>query len=136
MIRRPPKSTSTYTLFPYTTLFRSPIVETYESLDVVETFGGVQIRFENESKADLSIVLMADTAGTGTMEPVYTLYTAAPEGLFAVRGFDTLGTEFQAFVRSEEHTSELQSLMRNSYAVFCLKKKKITNSIELQSHYY
>ncbi|HEY9560715.1 MAG TPA: DUF5000 domain-containing lipoprotein [Anseongella sp.] len=76
-----------------------PIVETYESLDVVETFGGVQIRFENESKADLSIVLMADTAGTGTMEPVYTLYTAAPEGLFAVRGFDTLGTEFQAFVR-------------------------------------
>src|SRR3546814_15214963 len=97
MIRRPPKSTSTYTLFPYTTLFRSPIVETYESLDVVETFGGVQIRFENESKADLSIVLMADTAGTGTMDPVYTLYTAAPAGLFAVRGFDTLGPEFQAF---------------------------------------
>src|SRR3546814_14292114 len=59
----------------------------------------VQIRFENESKADLSIVLMADTANTGTMEPVYTLYTAAPEGLFAVRGFDTLETEFQAFVR-------------------------------------
>src|SRR3546814_4443392 len=119
MIRRPPKSTSTYTLFPYTTLFRSPIVETYESLDVVETFGGVQIRFENESKADLSIVLMADTAGTGTMEPVYTLYTAAPEGLFAVR-------------RSEEHTSELQSLMRISYAVFCLKKTK--NIYKLTHH--
>ncbi|TCS90188.1 uncharacterized protein DUF4959 [Anseongella ginsenosidimutans] len=76
-----------------------PIKETYEALEVVETFGGVQIRFENESKADLSIVLMADTAGTGTMEPVYTLYTAAPEGVFAVRGFDTLETEFQAFVR-------------------------------------
>src|SRR3546814_8334078 len=83
-----------------------PIVETYESLDVVETFGGVQIRFENESKADLSIVLMADTAGTGTMEPVYTLYTAAPKGLFAVRGFDTLGTEFQAFVRDRDRKSK------------------------------
>lgn len=76
-----------------------PIVETYEALEVVETFGGVQIRFENESKADLSIVLMADTANTGTMEPMYTFYTAAPEGVYAVRGFDTLETEFQAFVR-------------------------------------
>lgn len=76
-----------------------PIKETYDALEIEETFGGVNIRFENASNADLSIVLMADTANTGTMEPVYTLYTAAPEGLFAVRGFDTLETEFQAFVR-------------------------------------
>lgn len=76
-----------------------PIKTTYESLQVVETFGGVQVRFENEAQADLSIVLLADTANTGTMETIYTFYTAAPEGIFSVRGFDTLETRFQAFVR-------------------------------------
>src|SRR3546814_10231256 len=78
MIRRPPRSTRTDTLFPYTTLFRSAQVRAAGRL------GGAQ-----------------DELSAGTSSP------GAP------------GEE-----RSEEHTSELQSLMRISYAVFCLKKKK------------
>src|SRR3546814_2846465 len=89
MIRRPPRSTRTDTLFPYTTLFRSDngcygldlktdLVELLEQCSNIE--GEYKIR-------------------VGMMNPMYV-------------------------PRSEEHTSELQSLMRISYAVFCLKKKK------------
>src|SRR3546814_20551248 len=74
MIRRPPRSTRTDTLFPYTTLFRS--------MEAALAFDG--------------------------------LYGITPRQLVAP----------ELFSRSEEHTSELQSLMRISYAVFCLKKKK------------
>src|SRR3546814_4082535 len=80
MIRRPPRSTRTDTLFPYTTLFRSVI----GSSCVIYELGPLRGRF---------------SSGT------------APS---RCRGWQ----------RSEEHTSELQSLMRISYAVFCLKKKK------------
>src|SRR3546814_1447672 len=81
MIRRPPRSTRTDTLFPYTTLFRS-------------------------SSAPLSILWSSSALG--------------------VKALIAIGTSliFSSRFRSEEHTSELQSLMRHSYAVFCLKKKK------------
>src|SRR3546814_5508577 len=85
MIRRPPRSTRTDTLFPYTTLFRSPGLgpQAYRDLALgevtIEATGGREI-----------------ATGQSTIDPVE---------------------------RSEEHTSELQSLMRNSYAVFCLTKK-------------
>src|SRR3546814_2791753 len=78
MIRRPPRSTRTDTLFPYTTLFRSKV------LPFLHGFGGGD---------------------------------CAQHHGFAISGQH----------RSEEHTSELQSLMRISYAVFCLKKKKKTH---------
>src|SRR3546814_6581875 len=85
MIRRPPRSTRTDTLFPYTTLFRSPdrLFEREQPLLVLEDeVVGVTIVGIGRTRADLRILQ-----------------------------------------RSEEHTSELQSLMRISYAVFCLKKK-------------
>src|SRR3546814_11798604 len=85
MIRRPPRSTRTDTLFPYTTLFRS-------------TGGPVSYRHR---------------------EP--------PQGGVAIQpGLDCFVAARLAMTRSEEHTSELQSLMRISYAVFCLKKKNNT----------
>src|SRR3546814_8398337 len=79
MIRRPPRSTRTDTLFPYTTLFRSP---------------------------------------------------AGDIGVSGLRTFDEIDEQCVRVRthRSEEHTSELQSLMRISYAVFCLKKKKKHNT--------
>src|SRR3546814_1581163 len=93
MIRRPPRSTRTDTLFPYTTLFRSP--------------GGVRRRRVEPGGFDLRGPALR--AGRGR-KPRLRLRgeadDAAPPG------------------RSEEHTSELQSLMRISYAVFCLKKKQ------------
>src|SRR3546814_4536610 len=76
MIRRPPRSTRTDTLFPYTTLFRS---------------GALFL---------------------GELDPTQ------------IHGLDDLNARQVRATRSEEHTSELQSLMRISYAVFCLKKKK------------
>src|SRR3546814_9916404 len=79
MIRRPPRSTRTDTLFPYTTLFRSGVERAFDERAPDADQFAQQCKIENLPRE-----------------------------------------------RSEEHTSELQSLMRISYAVFCLKKKKIT----------
>src|SRR3546814_3600642 len=100
MIRRPPRSTRTDTLFPYTTLFRSSAANMYWTMAQLvahHTSGGC-----NLSPGDL--------LGTGTI--------SGSER-------DQFGSLLEISAgRSEEHTSELQSLMRISYAVFCLKKKK------------
>src|SRR3546814_9910080 len=85
MIRRPPRSTRTDTLFPYTTLFRSPLRPSLPEL-----------------------------CATGCH-----FIPINPTSAYGAPG------------RSEEHTSELQSLMRISYAVFCLKKKKCTNTAHI-----
>src|SRR3546814_5494251 len=94
MIRRPPRSTRTYTLFPYTTLFRSVPSGDADDLKLWREIGR-RVRHR-------------------------------PHRAFIrcdIRGPDESATRA---VRSEEHTSELQSLMRTSYAVHCLKKKKIS----------
>src|SRR3546814_7890071 len=105
MIRRPPRSTLTDTLFPYTTLFRS-----YSSGELVA------MRIENGRP------VWQDTlarTGVATSEAMLSDIDASP-------AIDE-GRVFAIGQRSEEHTSELQSLMRISYAVFCLKKKKKKN---------
>src|SRR3546814_13831970 len=101
MIRRPPRSTRTDTLFPYTTLFRS-------------TGGaGIDTADYSASGAAVSAVLGGTSSGGDAQGDV-------------LAGIENLvGSGFGD--RSEEHTSELQSLMRSSYAVFCLKKKKKAN---------
>src|SRR3546814_7019162 len=90
MIRRPPRSTLTDTLFPYTTLFRSPIFRS-------RCGACCSSRFEQPASARVCEI--------GECVQLHSDSRAC-------------------FWRSEEHTSELQSLMRISYAVFCLKKKK------------
>src|SRR3546814_3387882 len=92
MIRRPPRSTRTDTLFPYTTLFRSPahIVINGENFHALKA-----LTYTHRGKVDAIYI-----------DPPY-----------------NSGARDWKYNRSEEHTSELQSLMRNSYAVFCLKKK-------------
>src|SRR3546814_3051172 len=99
MIRRPPRSTRTDTLFPYTTLFRSDREPAPGALGGREAAGGVLAH-----------------AGV-RQEPVDAL--VHPEGAAPHPG------SVDVRDRSEEHTSELQSLMRISYAVFCLNKKII-----------
>src|SRR3546814_4967874 len=101
MIRRPTRSTRTDTLFPYTTLFRSG-VQRGGSPGAAEGGRGVQA----EGGHRIPQPLPADAVGAVEM----------------LRG--ELAADGAAAHRSEEHTSELQSLMRISYAVFCLKKKK------------
>src|SRR3546814_21000938 len=98
-IRRPPRSTRTDTLFPDTTLFRS---------HYVITDGGAA---PNVVPASASVYYYVRHPEPGVVRDVVARLQAAAEG--AARGTG----------RSEEHTSELQSLMRISYAVFCLKKK-------------
>src|SRR3546814_3176395 len=98
MIRRPPRSTRTDTLFPYTTLFRSvPLV-------IPEINAG-------DVKKHRGIIANPNCTTAVTLMALYPLHQA-----FGVK-------RIFASSRSEEHTSELQSLMRISYAVFCLKKK-------------
>src|SRR3546814_9507508 len=95
MIRRPPRSTRTDTLFPYTTLVRSP---SHRRSEIAET--------GPRSRPAL------DLACVGPLELSQRHWAC-----------------FSCAARSEEHTSELQSLMRISYAVFCLKKKKQSETI-------
>src|SRR3546814_6658872 len=98
MMRLPPRSTRTDTFFPYTTLFRSGVAlaEEYVSVEV--------------SEGDDARPLVVGTTITMRFDG---------DQLGASLGCNQLGA-----LRSEEHTSELQSLMRISYAVFCLKKQK------------
>src|SRR3546814_4231373 len=102
MSRRPPGSTRTDTLFPYTTLFRSSS-STPDKLDLGLRLTGLHDRFAPHI---FSVALV------GRGKPAPDLFLHAARALNAAPG-----------ARSEEHTSELQSLMRISYAVFCLKKK-------------
>src|SRR3546814_10677090 len=109
IMRGPPMSTRTYTLFPYTTLFRSVGGRVHRSASV--GVGGE--RFELGAAAELGRAAGADLASRPVTDVTWLGY----------RPFDREEWS-QLRRRSEEHTSELQSLMRISYAVFCLKKKK------------
>src|SRR3546814_7396003 len=101
MIRRPPRSTRTDTLFPYTTLFRSFCAVVRQPISSGPRWLG---RFQRPKRSWPS-----------------TLYTGTNSSTWRSS-------------RSEEHTSELQSLMRISYAVFCLKKKKKTDEYKKHNH--
>src|SRR3546814_14739357 len=115
MIRRPPRSTRTDTLFPFTTLFRSlsgcirGMVQSTRDLIVLS------VTPKGATGKVFAFVYNGSTIGGMIMPLVFgwVLDNGLPEGVFWVAG-----------ARSEEHTSELQSLMRISYAVFCLKKKR------------
>src|SRR3546814_5422310 len=106
MIRRPPRSTRTDTLFPYTTLFRSGEVLGNALLLLV---GGCVQQPEQQEEGHHR----RHEVGVGNFP-----------GAAVMAAADHLLDLFDDDDRSEEHTSELQSLMRISYAVFCLKKKK------------
>src|SRR3546814_2898363 len=105
MIRRPPRSTRTDTLFPYTTLFRSKLL------------GNVFAEQEEPPTVTFATKI-------GDAEPMTHHWTEGDDLPGACAHMAFLDTASARLYRSEEHTSELQSLMRISYAVFCLKKKK------------
>src|SRR3546814_9938651 len=125
-IRRPPRSTRTDTLFPYTTLFRSR----------------VELPRHRDGSFDPVLIPKHERCFTGFDERIIAMY-ARGMSVREIQAFlaESYGTEVspdfissvtdevmaQAMVRSEEHTSELQSLMRNSSAIFCLKQKHNQN---------
>src|SRR3546814_1895397 len=108
MIRRPPESPRTDTLFPYTTLFRSGRRQQRQHRGILAPVGG---------GATAAVAVLRD-GGAQVVLPAVVGGQVAPQHhrLERVRR------------RSEEHTSELQSLMRISYAVFCLKKKTVLDT--------
>src|SRR3546814_3517140 len=126
MIRRPPSSTRTDTLFPYSTLFRSPAdwsrfrypgsLIRYGVLLGIIVFLGYSLHFLN---VDIERMLGA----LGRIGAVVAARYYPPDREYVLQQ-DYLASIVDTLKRSEEHTSELQSLMRNSYAVFCMKKKK------------
>src|SRR3546814_1655090 len=124
MIRRPPRSTRTDTLFPYTTLFRSA--------------GAAQDRVlarAGEARTDPRVLhrhadeglLQRPAVGAEVLGLAAALEAEAAVHV-AVRG--ERGGQDRPALRSEENTSELQSLMRSSYAVFCFAKKKTDRTIQ------
>src|SRR3546814_7121927 len=116
MVRRPPRSTRTYTLFPYTTLVRSseshfaPVLP--DAVVFAHSTDDVVALVKLCSAADIPIVPF----GAGT---------SIEGNALAINGGISLDmSQMDQVIRSEENTSELQSLMRSSYAVFCLTQKK------------
>src|SRR3546814_2857879 len=118
MIRRPPISTRTDTLFPYTTLFRSALAALAAAgLGYRLGWWPLGTAFVLAQVGAYGAVLACALSAAGL---VLALRRRAGRGI--VLGLLGLAAAL-VVLRSEEHTSELQSLMRNSYAVFCLKKK-------------
>src|SRR3546814_5489828 len=113
MIRRPPRSTRTDTLFPYTTLFRSETLILFldQSQDV-QNHQILTIGIDLKILHERLFVLIGVVAINTHLQHIVDLNKSEPWARMPERSS-----------RSEEHTSELQSLMRISYAVFCLKKK-------------
>src|SRR3546814_6750122 len=115
MIRRPPRSTRTDTLFPYTTLFRS-LPRSQRMVMSPAVASSILRRIEWQSQGARNCAF----------------FTCSRPSFFRVA---RAAATARSVWRSEEHTSELQSLMRISYAVFCLKKKKKhTTQNRLESH--
>src|SRR3546814_5157736 len=117
MLRRPPRSTRTDTLFPYTTLFRSPFLSGRPGDNATSRQIAAAHRLPGSTP----------TVSPGT-PPVCT-YFCWYRPRARING---QAAHVTAWSRSEEHTSELQSLMRISYAVFCLTKK--TNNNKQHTH--
>src|SRR3546814_4835404 len=121
MIRLPPRSTRTATLFPYTTLFRSPDRSLPPAIASLDYDQYRSIRFDRKK------AFWAGSGGRFIGDLLMRGWLARDH----VEVFEVKGGMAQAIpYRSEEHTSELQSLMRISYAVFCLKKKNYNISIQ------
>src|SRR3546814_8124363 len=144
MIRRPPRSTRTDTLFPYTTLFRSEGQLRYRSGDPAcvglqmvrrragDAHGAGGHRDARRSDAAAACLLDDDRNEEGcqtqarVVDDVGLQREPARWRMSAASGHDALQLREEhprSALRQDEHTSELQSLMRISYAVFCLKKK-------------
>src|SRR3546814_7687694 len=122
MIRLPPRSTRPDTLFPYTTLFRSARAMLKDA--PILLLDEATSSLDSESERHVQQALGQLISGRTTFVIAHRLSTVIDAHIIYVMDDGRI-------VRSEEHTSELQSLMRISYAVFCLKKKKNTQTKQI-----
>src|SRR3546814_4379677 len=135
MIRRPPRSTRTDTLFPYTTLFRS--VRPHPSAHARQAPANAPERpLHRQSAVEFESRRCPPHVRPAPLREA-TQRTDMRARLPSARRCGAPRATRQSFLppgRSEEHTSELDSLMRNSYAVFCLKKKNTTQTHTCNTH--
>src|SRR3546814_4265767 len=148
MRRRPPRSTRTDKLFPYSSLFRADQYQVIRDVGLVEVEAFLPITNHGEEKwTEPSTSRLPAPArrsvsrrSTITISPTHRLPVFAPNCSpvprrrcrdRGCRRASMRQPRARAGIRSEEHTSELQSLMRSSYAVFCLKKKKIRKQVTI-----
>src|SRR3546814_6320579 len=141
MTRRPPRSTRTYTLFPYTTLFRSWAIQArkgelsteylYRTLQHLlpridyAGFEGSGLRhLRKDFVRNLRVTAPDEEAQARVTEVLAAVDDAIAQTEALIAKTQKIKAGLMHDLRSEEHTYELQSLMRNSYAVFCVKKKK------------
>src|SRR3546814_6591568 len=133
MIRRPPRSTRTDTLFPYTTLFRPACVIFLAAQSHERLSDGTK----GEQGPGSMVAHVTTVAFLGLEARTVDVQVQIANGVpaFRVVGLPdkAVGESRDRVHRSEEHTSELQSLMRTSYAVFCLKKKNIKKTQPTQN---
>src|SRR3546814_4133100 len=116
MIRLPPRSTRTDTLFPYTTLFRSdPVQSCVSCVQLCRATARLVNDVDIQPSAAITASHIAVVDALPPRSAVRCPVSSARDTAASIRSATS--------ARSEEHTSELQSLMRISYAVFCLKKK-------------
>src|SRR3546814_3032761 len=149
MIRRPPRSTRTDTLFPDTTLFRSDVAKIEESRAIAQflqqdaigphTQAGLEQMLGPDLGLPLSVLGIEKMDGVAVGDEQFARVLYRPQAFLAGDELNQClgkrrlaGTRRAGDERSEEHTSELQSLMRISYAVFCLKKQTSPHTISTQ----
>src|SRR3546814_10903789 len=140
MMRRPPRSTRTDSLLPYTTLFRSAVLAGNSSLHRLSWLQKAASGKATAAGCRRSCPIHSDPSASATAPPASTAggrWQGRRAAAFAWCLFDWANSSyptvivtfvFAAYFRSEEHTSELQSLMRIPYAVFCLKHKQYNNT--------
>src|SRR3546814_1849029 len=124
MIRRPPRATRTYTLFPYTTLFRSNVEAAFGGSSASGNADALMPRMGLTGIQFINVANGCATGGSAVLSAYWAIQAGEFDTALAVgfdkhpRGSFNPDPEKYGLPRSEEHTSELQSLMRISYAVF------------------
>src|SRR3546814_9068070 len=135
MIRRPPISTRTDTLFPYTTLYRSQVGTYTFGILVDRVFDTEEIVVKPVAPILRHIAMFSGNTILGDGSVIMIL---DPNGIAQATGeiavTDATAVDDGSDHRSEEHTSELQSLMRISYAVFCLKKQTTNTQSNIETN--
>lgn len=94
-----------------------PVISAFDDLDIVAAFGGVKVRFKNESQAKLAIQVMVDSTGSGTWAPVTTFYTGALEGAFSARGLKTVQKKFAVYL-TDRWNNKSDTLIKELTPIF------------------